>query len=335
MTLAERLRESWALARGRRPADGLRAVRMEEGRHPVWATLTDDDHRGILVEVGPDVALRPVLDLVGSDSAALGAAIYSFRDGERPARGLHLWCRMADLVEAFGSFCELLIARIVGGEGLQSALAACLEEFRRLVAGQSRSQLSPGAIGLLGELLVLRELVRRDPVAIDTWAFPVRERHDFRRGTVAFEVKSTLRSDQSRPVIRISAIDQLDPPPGGALFLYWVRFEAVADGDTTLVRVLADIAATLTEEQGREFTALVNREPAAAELLGRSFVVQQQQCYRVTQEFPRLSTSRLTAGRLDPGVGKVTYELDLSVADTFRCRQAEAIAVLLTGGADS
>lgn len=72
-------------------------------------------------------------------------------------------------------------------------------------------------LGLLGELLVLERLIRKQgPGAIEAWIGPKREPHDFRIGTSEFEVKTTTRS---RRIHTVHGTEQLVPSQGCLLFI--------------------------------------------------------------------------------------------------------------------
>lgn len=333
MTIAGGLREAWRLA-SMKPAPGaaIRASRFEGGGGQILATLTPAGECGLLVALRPNDSLSATLSAVGAASSALGAESYPYTDGGVDYRGLHLWCKRPELFEAFVGFCEPFVYRCLCGEQVHTAFAVCLEEFRRLLSGVAVSEIPPALVGLLGELKVLGELARLSNDALRYWTYPSLERHDFRNGACAIEVKTTLRSRQGRRVVSISALDQLEPPAGGALFLAWMRFERDPSGGITLASLLEDVAQHLSGQGRVELQSRVRAVTEAGGLQSVAFALHERQSYRVDEAFPRLTPSRLLAGALDVGVGTVAYELDLSAAADFRCAEGEPNVALVTGG---
>lgn len=333
MTVALGLREAWRLA-SMKPATGsaIRASKFADGGSKILATLTPAGERGLLVALRPEDSIGATVSEVGAASSAVGAESYPYSDEGADYRGLHIWCRRPELAEAFVGFCEPFIFRCLRGEPVHTAFAVCLEEFRRLLMGARDFEIPAAAIGLLGELKVLSELARLSSDALRYWAYPALERHDFRNGVCAIEVKTTLRSKQAKRVVNISALDQLEPPTGGRLFLTWMRFERDPAGAITLQSLQENIAQHLSARGRDELYARIQSVSDLAPLQSVSFALHERQSYRVADAFPRLTTSRLISGALDTGVGPVAYELDLSAAADFRCGEGEPSVALVSGG---
>lgn len=318
MSAAPALRDAWHLAAATAPAEGLRAARFTGGGNGILATVDADGRRGLLIGSRPDDSLQQTVVAIETASDALGAEIYPFTFDGRNERGLHIWCRRTDIADAFASFSDALVMRLVAGERIHPAFVACLDEFRRLVSGSTVDGAGPALAGLLGELVILSELIAIDPASLDTWSYPARDRHDFRNGHRALEVKASLRSQSGRPVVTISSLDQLDAPAGGSLHLHWLRFERDADGPISVMKLVEAMVPLLDAERAGELRSrILGTAPSPVHL--HRFSLQERRCYRVTKEFPRLSTDRLLSGSVDAGVSRVTYELDLSMAGGFEC----------------
>ena len=87
---------------------------------------------------------------------------------------------------------------------------------------------------------MLLDVVRtRPPHRVECWVGPTGGRHDFRRGAIAVEVKTT-RAHTSRQVT-IHGEDQLDAPDGGALHLHFVRLEEVPSGGASVTSLVDDL----------------------------------------------------------------------------------------------
>jgi hypothetical protein len=304
--------------------EGLRSLPFHNGGPAISATVTDDGHRGLLVRVGGREQVRPAVQTIRDATEALGAEIFSFHEDGSAARGLHIWCARDDLLEAFVGFCEPFVLRIRNGEPVASAFTICFDEFRRLVGGLDPHRLPGHVVGALGELLILRELVEIDLRAAFSWAFPKLERHDFRMGNAALEVKTTLRSNRSQPVVTISSFDQLDPPLSGTLHLHWLQLERDPAGPISILALLDSMASILELDVAMDLRKRVLEDAGLQTYSRQSFSVHQRRAYRVGDLFPALIAQRLIRRALDQGIGKVSYELDLSAAESCRCLPAEA-----------
>lgn len=330
MTLLPSLRDAWYIVGATSSGPGLRASAFEGGGEIVLATVSSEGSRGILVVSGSDEQINATVAAMASEAGVLGAEVYSYFAEGRSRRGVHLWCRRSELDDAFGSFCESLVARVVGGELVYPAFMGCLEEFRTLVAGIDPEAHDSGITGLLGELVVLEDLVRLGTAAVDMWAYPRRDRHDFRNGDIAIEVKTTLRSQNGAAVINVSAIDQLQSPQNGALFLHWIRLEHDPEGSLSIRRVVESVAERLDPSAAVAF----RRRVLGSRLNPRHderFTVQERRSYVVGPSFPRLTLDRLLTGQLDAGVNRVSYQLDLSVAADFLCTTSQANETFMSG----
>ena len=109
------------------------------------------------------------------------------------------------------------------------ALRDVLEKWRQFLIPSGWRRVGRDKLAaVLGELLVLRDIVRADPIGrVDSWVGPFGGRHDFRRSdTTALEVKTT----------RVAHVSRGDYPRGGpararrrmgTLHLHFVRLEEV------------------------------------------------------------------------------------------------------------
>ena len=168
---------------------------------------------------------------------------------------------------------------------------------------------------LLAELLVLAEIVDRDPLrSVGVWAGPTGARHDFRRGADAIEVKSTL-SHTAREA-GVNGIDQLEEPAGGSLALAWFRFERAEDGPlsvfSTVDRLLAAGAPPaqlygLLEQAGSPPSLRDAHDAVRFELRDRCF-------FAVDDGFPRIVPASFPSGP-PAGVDDLRYAITLPPAD--------------------
>ena len=145
---------------------------------------------------------------------------------------------------------------------------------------------------VFAELLVLRDVVRVDPISrVDSWVGPHGARHDFRRGQVALEVKTT-RAHTSRDVT-IHGEDQLEPPDNGTLHLHFVRLEEVP-GTGETVQSLVDDLLSAGAPSVRLFLALAASGIPVAELSASAdvaFDIRERLTLPVDADMPRVVPS--------------------------------------------
>lgn len=330
MKLAEKsgLSGLWSLLASRAPEQGrLRAYRFKDAPRIVFASLSEDSHRGLLVEVGEREALAIPGALLAAGSGALAASVRAYDpDGVGPRRFVHIVCGDHDADQAFDAFCELfeLKARSVP---VGRALAECMEEFRRLLSGD-QGEATSEEIGLLGELIALRAMVTSSPGLADAWMGPSKGRHDFRRGNVAVEVKTTLRSAASGRTVRISDLDQLEPPEGGRLFLHLIRLENVQNGDLSIDRLVEEIGRHLDSTTLANFERTILSMEVAPLAARRTYSLRESATFEVRQGFPAITRSHLIGGCLVPGVTKVSYNLALENAAEFQTSFDEVMTAM-------
>ena len=322
-----RLREAWGVLRGsQQRVEGLRVYALEESPRFIRASLNAAGERGLLLGVDPGERIAIPRALRAGNGTALACEVAHFEvPGVGERRFIHVWCRDHDADQAFEAFCALLW-RSVGTEEVTAALGRCNEEFRRLLAASGERE-SGATIGLVGELWLLRELVRQDPSMVFAWTGPKGARHDFRRGPVAMEVKTTLRSEARDRRVRISDIDQLDPPADGSLYLCLVRIEQAMEGGLEVASLVEDIRACLTPDGAVAFEdSLVSL--GDLDVTSR-FELREKVAYHVQDNFPRLTHSKLAGGALDPGISHVSYDLSLEAAREFELTVDMALEALL------
>ncbi len=181
-------------------------------------------------------------------------------------------------------------------------------------------------MGLLGELYLLRQALTLDADSVGLWTGPGSPpgQHDFLGTKTAIEVKSTLLRNSA--VVHISGIGQLAPPPGRALVLCHLRFDETGQHGLS-VPLLAEEVVALSSQPLLVRTRLADAEFDATnpEPWGdRQFDLRSATFFRVAEGFPRITNANLVEGTVPLGVNNVSYELDLSHADSFRLTAAQA-----------
>ncbi len=190
--------------------------------------------------------------------------------------------------------------------------ASLLDGWRDLFGTMTVAFGRQQAVGLLGELIVLRELARHRPGAVDTWTGPLGGIHDFRSGSQAIEVKATLR--RLGRFHTISSIEQLEIPAGGLLAFVSIRLEPVPGGPLSIAGLLRELASAgvPAPELARRVEESGLRDGNPADLENECFEQRDFSLYEVAGGFPRLVPAHFAGGRLPPGVVALRYDIDLS-----------------------
>ncbi|MBO0643629.1 PD-(D/E)XK motif protein [Pseudomonas stutzeri] len=183
-------------------------------------------------------------------------------------------------------------------------------------------------LGLVGEIHVLRNLLDEGMplfTAVDGWKGPLDGLHDFRLGSGAIEVKSTLAAEGFP--IRIASLDQLDDAQCSPLHLCALRF-AQNDAGASLPELVMQLRNRLDPDP----TALRLFERALdnvgyldmhAEGYTRRFSVIEVRLHLVNGDFPRL-----TPCNVPPAVRRASYDLDLGLVPAGKDNLAAVLAQL-------
>jgi hypothetical protein len=270
--------------------------------------------------------------LVVSPGAA-GAAIASFETGglrlsrvadpggvllvlslEEPARG-----------DLFAAVCSDCLRAVMRGEeeredNLLSVFAARLLAWRAFLRDQTGALSRSEMIGIVGELLLLGQLLDIGADALGAWKAPDDGLHDFELAGDSIEVKTSLGGARQ---LHVSTLDQLDDAGLASLHVAHVRLIEVPDGEA-----LADIAdrieAQLSGERARGAfrNALLRRglAPGADGDVGPRVRLVGTDFYAVREGFPRLRR-----GEVALGIAEATYQLEVRTLTEF---QADGEAVL-------
>lgn len=271
---------------------------------PVRFALSPQGEGRLLLPLGPSertpgIPQTPALEILDR---------YYTLDGVR-CRYLDLTCRFRDLEGVFADVATEILRRIEAGESALRACTGTLSEFRLLLQ-QGASDVSDEQItGLIGELLLLTDLMALSADAMDLWRGPLGERHDFRSGTLAIEVKTTLRTGNE--TMRISSLDQLLEPAGGELCVTRYTLERAAGAALTvsvLFRRAIELGADPTKLK-MLLAAMGCTDPESDVWNGVVCELQESRTWRVDATFPRLIPEDTPAG-----IREVTYAVELAAA---------------------
>lgn len=259
-----------------------------------------------------------------------GMRLSAFQDRSRPFLVLSLEDNArADL---FGAVCADVIGATIQGGAVRGAdcFLARLDAWRKFLrerrGGWSRSE----TIGLIGELLVLEQILGVDSQGLAGWQAPYDGLQDFLSNGHALEVKTGLGPSST---ITISALDQLDPAGLTKLVLLHVRLVEAPDGRSmqdiidAISGLLPDAAARRDFENALLRRGLMPDNQAAR--TGPRVQRRSLDAYSVSETFPRLVRAALPIA-----ITEATYTLDVRALSAFAADAADALKEFLDGNDD-
>ncbi|MET9814131.1 PD-(D/E)XK motif protein [Streptomyces sp. NPDC006355] len=310
-----RLTEQHWTALEAQPTTGEHRLRVSQlpamtDHGPLAAAVDHEGHRHLLVPIDTHRKIR-----AGVDGPVLQLRKRPLEDENTYQMYADLACLRGDLNDLFTRLCVDVLSTV---EKLPAdpikALYRVLDRWKALLQTQGPALGPEQLAGLFAELLVLGELLQRDPSAHRLWLGPKGHRHDFSTGKAAIEVKAGTDRRDRKP--RIHGLDQLEPPVDGSLCLVWFGLHRVtASGGGIGLLDLIDqmlqqcddesaLLGLLAEAGYRLFEADRYREVR--------FTVGEEKWYRVSPGFPGLTRSALLAAGLPESLLDVEYTIDLS-----------------------
>ncbi|MDK8465385.1 PD-(D/E)XK motif protein [Marinobacter sp. SS13-12] len=235
-------------------------------------------------------------------------------DGSQ-TRLLDVMCTAKELESVFAEVVEEILRRIQEGDSVPASVRSTLHDFRALLF-QVPTKTAPteAVLGLVGELLVLNELLDRSSEAWRAWMGPRGGRHDFRAGNLALEVKSTRSASNSR--VDIQSLDQLNEPLGGRLYMVRLTLESSAGGQLNVSGLFNRAISRCSEpEKIKELLLELDcRDPDSHEWNYLSFSFEGEDIFEVNDEFPRMTEDSFVGSKTPQGIQNVSYEIDLNYA---------------------
>ncbi|WEO65089.1 PD-(D/E)XK motif protein [Rhizobium rhizogenes] len=306
--------EHWTmLRRGSHASNGLEIPSVDTGIETGFGSI-----RLALGKTGQLRLLLPVRHseriaaVPSSRSLEIGVAVYSLNGAS--IRYLDIVCLAGGLDGVFADVSKEIIQRIRTGSSPVDACATTLDDFRSLLVDPPSEVTIQQVRGLVGELLMLRRMLRLDRRAWQLWRGPIMERHDFRVGNLALEVKSSARVTGLS--VQISAIDQLLAPASGVLHLALYQLEQTTGGDLSVSTLAAETTSMASDSiQVRSLLAAVGCADPDAPMWNRTFRLEGEHHYLVDGSFPRIIPESFAAGSLPTGVTGLSYSIDLAMAE--------------------
>lgn len=236
-----------------------------------------------------------------------------WRDGE--GTFVTVTCAVERLKPVFTSLAEDMLESASGSPRPGARLRQVLDEWRDLLAAERGPLLGGGRlVGLIAELVTLREVIRHDPDRdIAVWTGPDAAVHDLRKDDRALEVKGSLAREGL--LVEIHGIHQLEPPqPHGELHLVLYRFEEVPDGELSAPDLVREILVLGVDR--RAFVERLGRVgydmAEESEYTRRRYRWAERRVYAVDATFPRLVPGSFVRGDIPPGILLVRYAIDLT-----------------------
>jgi hypothetical protein len=300
------LKEGWiVLGEGDKPGQAL-PTGFRIGPEEIIQTLSADGLRRVLF---------PLLDGPGpEDLLSAGVKIRNVKTVQAGVTKDHLEvrCELPRLNDLFDDVAGEMISSVVreGGQPATTCIEV-LDRWRALLRSVKGER--PGrnqVVGLLGEMFVLEQIVKLDPLRrVDMWVGREGQRHDFRRGTRAIEVKSSLATEGR--MVTVHGADQLEAPRGGCLDLTWLRFEHVPGGELSISGMIArlnslgvpsELIHSGLDEHGLPPGTWPEDQYELRELLG----------FNVDERFPRIDRHSFTAESM-AAISGLRYNVDLDL----------------------
>lgn len=220
--------------------------------------------------------------------------------------------------DLFAEICIDCIRSVLRGEDdgegdLVSVLAARLSAWRAFLRDQAGDLSRHETVGIIGELLLLDQLLDRGGDPVGMWTAPDDGLHDFERSGHALEAKSSLGSARR---LHISTLDQLDDVGLASLHIAHIRLVEARDGET-LAHIADRIEARLKGERARrDFrNALLRRgvPPGAISADGLQVRCVNIEYYTVREGFPRLRR-----GDVALGIVEADYQVEVRALSGFQ-----------------
>ncbi|WP_158559752.1 MULTISPECIES: PD-(D/E)XK motif protein [unclassified Herbaspirillum] len=316
--------ERWEQLRKSQAGDGILEIPslstgVDSGFGYVRFAIGSQGEPRLLVPCGADVKIKSA-----PSNSKLLVTVSRLQIDKKTVLFLDVTCVLRSLDSVFAELANEIVYRISTGESPLKAVDSTISDFRALLDNVEHSDVTDQQIvGLIGELTVLLALTKLSPSAIDAWTGPLDQRHDFRNGNDAFEVKTSTRADSS--IIHVSSIEQLTEPKGGTLTLIHVKVERSANGQLSVSNLASQIIALGCSQEllSRRLLALGCSSLNSSEWDRARYALEHMDAYRVKEGFPRISSAAFPDERLPAGVRDVTYAVDLLAASDFLFSETE------------
>jgi len=290
-----------------------------------WVAMDEHSRQHLILQTESETEIDPGV-------TTLAVSTRPLRIAGRDIRVLDITCLFASLSEVFDHFASAVIQRIAAAtEEPAEAVKSVLASWKNFLVPPSGPPGLDKIAATLGELLVVRDAVKNSGrVDIGFWSGPFGQRHDFRGGLTAVEVKTTRAHTGYR--VTIHGEDQLLPPDGGRLYLHFVRLEFVHGAPLRLTAVVDELL-DAGVSAAQLFDALAASGVPAVDLPATdktTFDVLERITMPVDDQTPRIVPASFSGGQRPQGVVDITYVIDLSDTADRALEDDEYKAVTVT-----
>lgn len=197
---------------------------------------------------------------------------------------------------------------------LERAITVWVEFMKELRGDSPREKI----IGLIGELLTIRDVLNTDNLDASCWQGPLGGIQDFVSENDALEVKTGTNRNGALHH-RISGLYQLRPPHEGKLYIQSFRIALGQKGEEKLVDLVQEVHSSRLFQSAKAKLHFEECLVAAGysdeiDISLSQFSILDSKTYLVTDDFPRLDPSNTNA---DSRILEVKYSLDFSQLDEY------------------
>jgi hypothetical protein len=220
------------------------------------------------------------------------------------------------LYESFYRLIGQVSEAVLAGDAPHAALAQAVELWDTLVS-QTVVLPEERQAGLFGELLLLERLLGAGVAdAITAWVGPDRQAHDFRLGSIEFEVKTT---SSAKRIHTINGLGQLSPSVGCTLHLVSMQIADAGTGGRALPDLVDELRLAVPPGDAKGFEARLEASGYAerhrAHYARRRRLRSPIALIPVEDGVPRLTAAAIAAlpvGFAGARIGTVTYDIDVT-----------------------
>lgn len=223
-----------------------------------------------------------------------------------------------DNLSLFYNFCEDIITQTGDYNGTNGYIEIVnrYNQWKKMFYGSSKLLTENEIMGLIGELLFLKKYAIGKYGAtsgLNGWSGPEPTHKDFSYGDDWFEIK-TINSFKN--TVFISSIEQLDSENDGRLVVYRMEKMSPCFNGISLNKLVGEIMQTLVLDTDKDiFVEKLKQVGYAYNEIYDNYVYNyiSVDSYLVGKDFPRLK-----AARLPVGIGKVQYEVLLTLVEKYK-----------------
>lgn len=223
-----------------------------------------------------------------------------------------------DNFSLFYNFCEDIINQTIDYKGNNGYLEIVnrYNQWKKMFYGSSKILSENEVMGLIGELLFLKNYCFRIygvSIGLNGWSGPEPTHKDFSYKNEWYEVKSI---NSFKNTVSISSIEQLDSAINGELIVYSFEKMSPSFNGISLNALVGSILNVMHYETDKDiFFKKLKQVGYSYNEIYDNYVynIINVDKYVVNSEFPRIK-----ADDLPDGIGKVQYEIQLSLIEKFK-----------------